>query len=242
LSANYSRRRYVREEADYSIQRDKAFAIFPYPCIGRWRFLDLYVTSTPQYPTLIERLKGGDSLLDVGCCFGHILRQLAHDGAPASNIAGTDLRPEFVDLGYELFRDRDTFAAPFITGDILDPANTSLAVLDGKYDILHTASFFHLFGWDDQVRVGERIVRFFKPDADALVLGRQVGTFSPVTVEEFKKSGGRRYLHNVETMQNLWDEIGKRTATKWKVSGRLFESRFDEIYRVIIWFEVTKVD
>ncbi len=86
--------------------------------------------------------------------------------------------------------------------------------------MVHAASFFHLFGWDDQVRVGERIVRFFKPGAKApLVLGRQVGSPNPPSLEEYRASGETRYHHSPESLQLLWDEIGARTATKWKAHG-----------------------
>jgi len=223
-------------------KRDKAFAIFHYPCLGRWRFLDLYITETPEYPAVVSRLKAGETLLDVGCCFGHILRQLAADGAPAAHLAGTDLRPEFVELGYQLFRDKDRFAARFVTGDVLaPPAGTDgLAALDGRFDIVHAASFFHLFGWDDQVAVGERIVRFFKPGAQALVLGRQVGSVDPPSLEEHRAKGHNRYWHNVESLQTLWDVIGERTGTKWRVTGALLDETVDDEPRVIIRFAVFK--
>ncbi len=88
-------------------------------------------------------------------------------------MGGTDLRPEFVvDLGYELFRDRGRFAARFVTGNVLDPTDAGLQSHDGGFDVVHTASLFHLFWWDDQVCVGERIERSFKSGAKALVLGR----------------------------------------------------------------------
>ncbi len=202
----------------------------------------MYITNAPEYPSVLARLKAGETLLDVGTCFGHILRQLAVDGAPAANLTGTDLRPEFVDLGYELFRDRDSFAARFVTGDILDPGDPGLASLDGKFDIVHAASFFHLFGWDDQVKVGERVVRFFKPGAKALLLGRQVGNFHPPTLQEYREKGETRYQHNVESLQQLWDVVGEKTGTKWKVTGELAQMTVEDIDRVIIRFAVEKVE
>jgi len=204
--------------------REKAYKVFNYGCIGRWRFLDLYITEAPEYPDVITRLKDGVKLLDLGCCFGHILRQLAFDGAPADNLTGADLRPEFIELGYELFRDKDTFGAHFVTGDILNPTDTGLATLDGKFDIVHTASFFHLFGWDDQVKIGERLVRFFKPGAKALVLGRQSARWEPLSVEAWRKTDEKKYHHNVASLQQLWDVIGEKTGTKWRVTGKLFDS------------------
>jgi hypothetical protein len=58
------------------MQRAKAFSIFPYPCIGMYRFLDLSILSTDVYPEVLRRLKGGEKLLDLGCCFGQEIRQL----------------------------------------------------------------------------------------------------------------------------------------------------------------------
>lgn len=225
-------------------QRDKAFSVFHYPCIGRWRFLDLYITTAPEYPQILARLKAGEKLLDVGCCFGHIIRQLVFDGAPSKNLAGTDLRPEFVELGYELFRDKEILESQFVTGDALDANDMSLEVLHGKFDIVHTASFFHLFGWDDQLKVGKIIVKFFKPDAKALVVGRQVGTRQPITVSESKGLGKKKYHHDVKTFQELWDEIGKSTVTKWKVTGELIDSveaGSTSLLRTILRFAVYKV-
>ncbi|KAE8445739.1 hypothetical protein EG329_012918 [Mollisiaceae sp. DMI_Dod_QoI] len=227
--------------------RNKAFAVFHYPCIGRWRFLDLYITTAPEYPDIITRLQAGETLLDVGCCFGHILRQLVVDGAPAKNLAGTDLRPEFVELGYELFRDKDTLDSQFVTGDALDPNDKSLTSLDGKFDIIHSASFFHLFGWDDQVKVGERVVRFFKPGAKALLLGRQSGTREPLSMEAYRERGEKRYQHDPTSLQRLWDVIGERTGTKWRATGELIErgeregDGDREGPRVVLRFAVFKV-
>lgn len=196
----------------------------------------MYLTRRPEYASIITRLKAGDSFLDVGCCFGQVLRQLAFDGAPAANLAGTDLRREFIDLGYSLFRDDPTrFPAKFATGDIFEPNDASMESLDGGYDVIHAASFFHLFSWDEQVRVGERMVRFLKPGAKGMVLGRQVGTRQPAT------DAGGRYVHNVESFQKLWDTIGEKTGTKWKVTGEVRDSETVWVSRALLEFTVTQV-
>ena len=206
----------------------------------------MYIATQPLYPELLDRAKNNNAvILDCACCLGQALRQLAFDGAPASNLIGLDLRPEFIDLGYEFFKDRDGFAAKFVTGDMLTPDDDSLRVLDGKVEIIHAASFFHLFGWDDQVTVGARMVRFFKEGIeDATVLGRQVGhPGEPLSPEEH---GEGRYHHNERSMQNLWDVIGWKTGTKWKVSAEV-KSHVEEMEggekekRTMIWFVVRKV-
>ncbi|KAK3689345.1 hypothetical protein B0T22DRAFT_528349 [Podospora appendiculata] len=228
--------------------RDKAWAIFPYGCLGRWRFLDMYITTLPEYPELLTRTRAGATLLDCGCCLGQTLRQLAHDGAPQRNLVGTDLRPEFIDLGYDLFRDRETFGGKFVTGSMLDPEDAGLKALDGTVDIIHAASFFHLFGWEDQVVIGVRMVRFFKDGVEgATVLGRQIGNPGEVLEpEEHARRGLGRYHHNRASMQRLWDVVGARTGTEWKVEAELetvVEEAVDgnEENRTTIRFVVRKV-
>lgn len=39
------------------------------------------------------------------------------DGAPAANLIGTDIQQGFLDLGYDLFKDHDTFEGRFMAGD-----------------------------------------------------------------------------------------------------------------------------
>lgn len=136
---------------------------------------------------------------------------------------GTDLRQGFLDLGYELFKDRDTFESKFLAGDLLSPSDNSLDEMDGKVDIIHAAALFHLFDWEDQVTLGVRLVKFFKVDADkAMVVGRQIGTLYPKDRVTYKNDGGPGwYRHNLETWQYLWDEIGDKTGTKWRVSGTI---------------------
>lgn len=110
----------------------------------------------------------------MGCCFGQEIRRLAADGAPSENLYGSDLRPEFFELGYEFFRDRDTLKSKFIAADIFDP-NSALKELDGKIDILYAGSFLHLFGYEQQLEVSIRIAKLLKEKPGSLLVGRQVG-------------------------------------------------------------------
>lgn len=164
-------------------------------------------------------------MLDAGCAFGYVLRQLAFDGAPALNLIGIDLQQGFLDLGFDLFKDRDTFGGKFLAGDLLSPDDDSLDEINGKVDIIHAAALFHLFDWEDQVTLGARLVNFFnKNSSNAMVVGRQIGTLYPPDRATYKQQDGPHwYRHNLETWQELWDEIGDNTGTKWKVCGSIQE-------------------
>ncbi|KAI8296917.1 hypothetical protein K4K61_000524 [Colletotrichum sp. SAR11_59] len=198
--------------------RDSLWKVFHYPCIGRWRFLLLADPQDALYQKVLGRLTqadSGDTLLDLGTCVGQALRQLAHDGVDSSRLYGADVQREFLDIGYDLFRDKGRFRGTLVAGDVLDPADTGLSVLNGQISIIWANAFFHLFDWKQQVMAAERIIKFLKPGLqDGLVFGRHLGTTEP---KESDNRGRRMYLHDQDSFQHLWDEVGAKTGTKWKV-------------------------
>ncbi|RYP42603.1 hypothetical protein DL767_000127 [Monosporascus sp. MG133] len=204
-------------------QRDKLWAIHPSVAIGHYRFLSMQFTSDPRYKDALNRLLVADSdvaFLDVGCCVGQVLRQLAFEGVDSSRLYGIDSEPRFISAGYELFRDRDTLKATLVAGDVLasgekGEGDDASRLLNGKMTIIHAMSFFHLFSWQAQVRAAMRMINFLKPDdADVMIFGRHVGTTDPLDVEG--RQGRQRYLHNAETWQDLWDQVGELTGTRWR--------------------------
>ncbi|TVY67440.1 Methyltransferase trt5 [Lachnellula suecica] len=208
------------EEHVYRI-RDEAWDIFPYPCIGGFRFLDLAISKSPDYQDVLQRLKSNnETFLDLGCCFGQELRKVASDGAPQENLYGCDLRPEFFDLGYKLFRDQDTLKSKFIAADIFDPAS-AVSELDGKIDIIYAGSFLHLFGWQQQVAICKRIVKLLKPKKGSLLLGRQVGNLVAGEKVHRTNESEKMFRHNAESFKKMWDEVGEATGTKWTVQAEL---------------------
>ena len=198
-----------------------------YPCIGRWSFTRIDVTlRDPRYKEAVKRLTAPDSrdaLLDLGCCFGQNIRQLVRDGVDPSRLYGTDIHDEFLELGFDLFRDRESLTeggATFVAGDMLNPDDPDLVRFDGKITIIHACNFFHLFAWEQQVVIGKRVVRFLKPETkDALLFGWHIGSLKPGP--ERTMALGERHLHNEESFQKLWDEIGEKTDTKWRVESQV---------------------
>ena len=212
-----------------SYKREKAWEVHPYPCIGGFRFLHLSISQHPLYPTVLSRLKhSSQTLLDLGCCFGQDIRCLVADGVPGENLYGADLRLDFLELGYELFKDKGTLKTQFIEGNILDvdgEGGKELRQLTGKIDIIHAASFLHLFTWDDQVEAGMQMVRFLRPTTkDALILGRQTATINPGVKPGLNTTSGNKYRHNSESFQRMWNEIGENTGTRWRVKVDLYEA------------------
>ncbi|KAK0102016.1 hypothetical protein ONS95_001178 [Cadophora gregata] len=203
--------------------RDEAWDVFPYPCIGEFRFLDLAITTSPSYPSILNRLKTGrETFLDLGCCFGQELRKVAYDGAVQENLYGSDLRSEFFEMGYRLFRDRDTLKSRFIQADIFDDASALFTPeLHGKIDIIYAASFLHLFGYEQQVEVCKRLVGISRGKEGSMVVGRQVGSSREGEYVQKTNAGGSMYRHSAGSFERMWERVGEETGTKWRVECEL---------------------
>ncbi|PYI31204.1 methyltransferase domain-containing protein [Aspergillus indologenus CBS 114.80] len=203
--------------------RDRAFAVFPYPCIGSFRFLDITICASPAYPEILSRLKSSnETYLDLGCAMGQDIRYLIHQGAPASYLYGSDLHPEFITLGYDLFADRTTLATEFIPSDIFDPACALLQRLTGQVDIINAASFFHLFDWDRQVALAKQVITLLRPQKGSLLVGRHVGDFVAGERED-SELGATYYRHDLESWRRMWAQVMAETGTEWEVDVRAEE-------------------
>lgn len=154
----------------------------------------------------------------MGCGIGQNVRQLAHAGVAASRLLASDLHGDLLDLGFEMFQDREKMKdATFLAGDVFN--EDGLRGLEGKVAIIHAANFFHLFPREKQVAAGARMVRFLRPDAkNAFIFGRQIGSLEAGERETASSSRPTGFfLHDQASFQALWDDIGKVTETKWKV-------------------------
>lgn len=202
--------------------RNEAWKIFPYPCIGQFRFLDLSMKHTKDYPEVLERLGKGQRLLDMACCFGQEVRQLVADGAPSENIFGCDLRKEFVELGYQLFRDHDSLRSQFLTADIFDESSP-LTELQGTFDVVYAGSFFHLFDYENQIKVSTAVAKLLRPEKGSMILGRQIGAVDAGTHDHKTNPTGTMYRHNPGTLQEMWKKIGDDLGMSFSVDASLHE-------------------
>lgn len=188
--------------------------------------MDLNLCTTPHYAEVLSRLRNGEELLDLGCCFGQELRRLIVDGAPADNLYGVDLRPEFFDLGYDLFLDRENCKIKFIAADVFSQPEKLMA-LSGQISIVYAGAFFHLFDRPQQLHVARLITQLLKPEAGSMLLGRQVGSVKPGVYEHGTNPAGRMFRHDDQSWKDLWDEAGQVMGVNWEV-----ESELRDVYRV----------
>jgi SAM-dependent methyltransferase len=190
--------------------------VFKYPCIGNYYFLDFSITQSPQYPSVLGRLQQGESLLDLACCLGQDIRKLVYDGAPTDNVFGSELERGFIELGFELFKDQDILGKNFSSGDIF---SVDVAGLAGKqFDIIHAASFFHLFSWDEQVDAMGRALSLLKPKAGSMIFGRQTAVLEAGEIEHPASRSGSMYRHNVASFTALISQVAKQCGKKVSIS------------------------
>lgn len=177
----------------------------------------------PQYTEIVSRIQNGEMLLDLGCCFGQELRRLIFDGAPADKLYGTDLRPEFFDLGYDLFLDRETCKSSFIAADLFEEPEELMA-LSGQLSIVYAGAFFHLFDRAGQLHCAKLVTRLLKAEPGSMVLGRQVGSVIPGLHEHGTDKKDRMYRHDETTWREMWEEAGRDMGVSWQVEVELVDA------------------
>ncbi|KAI0438002.1 hypothetical protein F4803DRAFT_565609 [Xylaria telfairii] len=201
--------------------RERGFKANPYPCIGLYRFTNLTLVTHPLYHTIVDRLKRPNTTyLDIGCCFGQDLRQLVYDGVPSEHLVGLDIEQPLIELGYELFLDRQKLNCQFTIADVFKGSRQETwAALQGRgIDVLHCSAFFHLFPLEQQLEAAKEIVSLMK--VGGVIVGRQSGSVKPGNLPAMQDNL-YSYRHDVVTLVDLWHEVGKITNTRWNVEGTL---------------------
>ncbi|KAH7044044.1 hypothetical protein B0J12DRAFT_760511 [Macrophomina phaseolina] len=199
----------------------------PFPCVGSFLFAELALPTFPGYGGLVERLRDGERYLEIGCGLGQDVRKLLHAGVPPSSLHATDLLPGLISAGHSLFRDASTTSPLFFAADFLDASDEGpLSPLGHSMDVIHASMFLHCFDLSTQHRACARIVELLKPKAGSTVVGRQGGVAPGAEPREegvkgpMGELGGVKrtnYLHNEESFKAMWEEVGRKTGSKWSV-------------------------
>ncbi|CAG8974861.1 hypothetical protein HYALB_00000476 [Hymenoscyphus albidus] len=199
--------------------REKAWHIRPYPCIGSFAFLDFCLRDLPNYAALLRLLKtGGRKFVDLGCCFGQNMRWLAKDGVSPDAMIGVDLLPDFWDLSFDMFKDRDKMGSRLIVGDVLhDGQCKELGELERNVDVVFAGNLFHLFGWDDQVKVATRAVQWSRGPG-SIICGEMIGMVEARSkLSGWGESGTTHFWQDEKSWRILWEKVEGITGTAWDV-------------------------
>lgn len=212
----------------------EAYRIFPYPCIRHFMFTKLKVSRYPVYAHVLEhgRTHAGAIFLEMGCCFGNDARKAALDGYPIENIVATDLRQDFWDLGFKLFKDSpSTFPVPFLAGDIMSSdlldlnatkpsARPNLSSLNSLTDLLghvsfiHASAFFHLFSEEDQRKIAQRCLALLNNQSGSTIFGSHVGASEAGFYSNIGGTNRMMFCHSPQSWEKLWKEVCGKTPIK----------------------------
>ncbi|KAF8139028.1 hypothetical protein EV363DRAFT_1315604 [Boletus edulis] len=231
--------------------QEKAYDIFPYPCIRSFTFLQLGMSTLPEYAHILnlgqQRVDG--ILLDMGCCFGVDSRKAVADGFPLKNVVTTDLREEFFDMGHALFNTTPaTYPINFVPGDVFHPnmlqvvppfdkppvtekpelsTLTSLNPLAGRCAVIYAANFFHLFSEENQLQLARSLAGLLSPEPGSMICGEHAGGLQKGILH--RQFTGREYdmlIHCPESWNAIWDG-GVFAKGKVRV-----DARFDQVERI----------
>jgi len=212
--------------------RNKSYQIYPYPCIRAFLFLTLSVAENDAFFHVLKATQGAAQasaplFLDIGCCMGTDLRYLVQSGYPSTSVIGCDIRGDFIDLGYELYGDRDTNQIPFFVGDIFDitllpfpqaaaPEATrvlpkdvqSLNELRGRVKYIFAGLLFHLFDEGTQEAIARRLATLLDMtpgNGPAVIFGKHMCKAVESVIDD--DMGRTRYAHSPESWVKLWERV-----------------------------------
>lgn len=208
-------------DAEFFLQRDQAWNIRSYPCTGLGVWLIPFISCSPAYPDILQRLRDDSNarLIDIGCFLGSDLRRLAFDGARTENMYGIDIVSHW-DVGFNLYRDKNSFKAHFIEANMLSvDENPALRELKGTADIVSVSAVLHQWDWRNQVEGAKRVALFTKGPG-SLVVGYQIGNVEGKELIN-KTLKLPQYRHNPESFAKMWDQVGAETGTEWTTNARL---------------------
>lgn len=139
---------------------------------------------------------------------------------PAQNLVGVELRQQYIDLGFDLFRDRNRLGAKIFQADVLSSADADpWPQLDGAFEIVNFGMILHCFTREEQAVLFERAIRTLKHDRPGTsIIGLACGTVDG-TVENW--AGKEVLVHNEDTFKRLVADVEARTDTRWEVDVEL---------------------
>ncbi|KAE8152098.1 hypothetical protein BDV25DRAFT_151727 [Aspergillus avenaceus] len=206
------------------IQAERAWNVQPYPCIAKLLFLHFDLSKSPIFDRIVSMLDTDSLLLDLGCALGQDIRRLVYDGAPAESIVGMDIHQEFIDVGYELFRDRHNLKARFIVGDFFKSC-PGLEDLAGSIRVINSGYFMHLFTWEGQVDVAKRMISLMARREGDIITGVNFGNQTSGFWEKHLAVTGPMFLHDSASLSAIWRQIGQETQTHWRVWSSVEEDK-----------------
>lgn len=182
---------------------NKAMNVHQYRCIASFRFLTPRILNNPFYPE-VKLFWNNKTIVDIGCGLGTDLRRINFDGAAQNLLYGLDIQNTFINLGYELFNDKDHNNMTFLTGNILENSIIDELNLQEKFDIVYSSSVIHLLDKREISQYLKNIKRITKKGG--IFFGQTTGLSEPRCLID--SSSIPRYLHSKGSLQSEFEING----------------------------------
>lgn len=213
------------------------------PTLAPLHLLRNPLTHAPYTPMLLQRLRNGAPLLSVNTALGALLRYLVHtEHIPWHQLSACDPELSLLELGYELFRDREALGSAFFPANLdaepdggPESAGGLWKGLQGKFGIVHAGrGVFEGARWEVQRRAARRLVELCKKEGEVLVAGVVLGA----EVAGVDGKGGWR--HDVDSLRGLWEAVIEEAGGTWRAEVRWIDEE-DEGVRAaggekMLWF------
>jgi len=156
---------------------------------------------------------------------GTDVRKAVYDGVPPSRVIACDILPEFLDIGFKLFKDRETSRVSYFADDLFSlPEASPLSIgsapqssdlssvesldqLKGRVTHLFTSAVFHLFSQSKQAEMARKVVTLVKLEKGSLIFGQHVGSVEMGIIHDEWMTSKQMFAHSPESWKALWNEI-----------------------------------
>ncbi|KAL9070946.1 MAG: hypothetical protein Q9157_005640, partial [Trypethelium eluteriae] len=144
-------------------------------------------------------------------------------------LRGLDLVPEFWDVGYELFRDRDRDFGQVVKtsgGDVLDLRSMKEGaalegVEGGVVDFIYVSQVLHQLDVERGVVAAKNIVGLTRGPGSRIVeaqvgavVGRESKGYGAV-------AGPQPWVHDEESWKRMWERVGREMGIELEVETRM---------------------
>jgi hypothetical protein len=128
------------------------------------------------------------------------------------------------DVGFDMFKDRQSFHVNFIESDIVHPS-TQLLALSGTVYIIFISKVLHQWDHETQLAALRSIIALSKPGS--IVVGFHAAVLDGGFIA-YEKGSLKMWLHDAQSWQEMWDEAGKKTGSKWN-AGQVIMRDFGQL-------------
>ena len=164
-----------------------------------------------------------------------------------------DIFEDFFEVGYNLFRDRDTFRATFLAADLFASGDTPFSRLRGSMDVVWAGNFLHLFLREKQRQALISMLAMLNSSPGAIMAGRFMGHAVPGEYHYgFRGKMASMYRHDQNSFRELCEEVFRDVEGRWNIDVQSHdwvetlnlrrEGSRDETWTLEIRFIINRLD